>query len=146
MAAKRSVDDAAFADALRAWQLPGRCQWRGRFLLDVAHNVEAAQSLVPLLRSAPQPVTLVLGMLDDKPVEGVAAALAPVVQSVHVIDLPPPRGLSAADLAQRVAAHLPVAGQHATIASALAATGTDGTVLVCGSFLTVTAALEALDG
>ncbi len=60
--------------------------------------------------------------------------------------LPPPRGLSAAALRARVAPRLPVQGEHATIAAALAACGTAGTVLVCGSFLTVTAALEVLDG
>ncbi len=141
-----AVSDADIAAALRAWQLPGRCERRGHVLLDVAHNVEAARSLVPILRALPAPVTVVLGMLDDKPVEGVAAALAEVVTAAHLVDLPPPRGLSAAALRARVAPRLPVQGEHATIAAALAACGTAGTVLVCGSFLTVTAALEVLDG
>ena len=132
--------------ALAAWQVPGRCERRGRLLLDVAHNTEAMQALIPVLRQQPAPVVAILGMLDDKPVEAVGALLSGVVSALHLVDLPPPRGLSADALQARLAGQVPVSGTHATMAAALAATEAAETVLVCGSFLTVAAALEALDG
>ncbi|MFX9023770.1 hypothetical protein ABTN14_19270, partial [Acinetobacter baumannii] len=48
-------------------------------------------------------VPLVLGMFGDKPVEAVAELLAPVVLRSYCAGLPPPRGLTGAQLAERAA-------------------------------------------
>jgi len=87
-------------------------------------------------------------MLADKPVEGVCAVLAPVVQGAVFGGLPPPRGLDAAALRQRAAA----AGLHGQLRdsvekayrAAQSLAGPDDRILVCGSFLTVAAVANLL--
>lgn len=139
------LPDGAIADALRCWSLPGRFEHRGNVVLDVAHNTEAALALAALLPTLSQPVHLVLGMLADKPCEDVMAALAPQVQHVVLVDTPGPRGLSSLALAARLGSGGAAALQCQTMAAALTvARRGAGTVLVCGSFLTVVAARECL--
>lgn len=139
------VPQTAREAALAAWCLPGRWERHGRVVLDVAHNREAVEALVPLIAKLPQPVNLVLGMLADKPVEAVAETLAPFVARAHLLDLGPPRGLSAAELAGRIGHRLPVTALHGRADAALtAAAQGPGSVLVCGSFKTVEAVRSAL--
>lgn len=146
VAARLPVSEGARRTALAAWQLPGRCQRRQEVLLDVAHNAEAVEALLPVLNRLPRPRHLILGMLDDKPVEAVTAQLAPLIDAAEFLDLPPPRGLSAAQLATRASPALQPRGLHAEAASALRAARVGaGSVVVCGSFLTVAAISEVLD-
>jgi dihydrofolate synthase/folylpolyglutamate synthase len=143
------VPEAAIRAGLARLRLPGRFERRGDVVLDVAHNVEAARVLADNLRSiAPGGFRFVMGMLSDKPVEGFTAALAPLAASFDVASLPPPRGLPAAQLAVRVAAAGVPVRAHDSVAAALAAAraGAGAGVVVCGSFLTVAAAVEALRG
>jgi dihydrofolate synthase/folylpolyglutamate synthase len=131
--------------------LPGRFERRGRAILDVAHNVEAAQVLADNLRAARVGrLQIVLGMLSDKPVEEFCAALAPCAAAFHAAGLPPPRGLDGATLARRAAAAKVPVTAHADVArayaGALAQSRAGEPVLVCGSFLTVAAAQERVDG
>jgi len=139
------LPDGALEAALRHWFIPGRFERRGRYVLDVAHNTEAALALATLLPALPQPVHLVLGMLSDKPFDTVLAALAPQVQSVMLVDTTGPRGQTATTLARRlgdVARQVQVVGEMR--AALTLAEEREGTVLVCGSFMTVVAAREIL--
>jgi dihydrofolate synthase/folylpolyglutamate synthase len=141
------VPEAAIRAALARVRVPGRFERVGNVVLDVAHNVEAARVLADNLRSlGPGRCHFVIGMLSDKPVEGFACALAPLAAAFHVAGLPPPRGLPAQRLAARVATCGVPTQAHATVGEALAAAraaaGADATVVACGSFLTVAAALE----
>ena len=145
------VPQAALRAGLARLCLPGRFERRGGVVLDVAHNVEAARVLADNLRSiAPGGFIFVMGMLSDKPVEGFAEALAPLAAKFHVAALPPPRGLPAEQLAARLAGCGVPVEPHDSVAAALAAArreaGTRGTVVACGSFLTVAAAAEQLRG
>ncbi len=149
--AMRPVPEAAIREALPALRLAGRFQQLGNTILDVAHNVESAAVLADNLRrqSVAGKTWLVLGMFADKPVEGVCALLAPLVQGAYFGGLPPPRGLPAAELRQR-AAHGGLEGEAAgtvaeayRLAQARAASG--DRVVVCGSFLTVAAVAELLN-
>ncbi|MDE2149884.1 MAG: bifunctional tetrahydrofolate synthase/dihydrofolate synthase [Gammaproteobacteria bacterium] len=141
------VDEAAIRVALPRLRLPGRLQRVGRRLYDVAHNAEAARALAAYLASTcrGQRAPVVLGMLSDKPVEAVASALAPQAACFYCVGLPPPRGLSAAALALRCAgADVPLQEfEHLdqALAAAERAAGRAGPVVICGSFLTVAAAL-----
>ena len=129
--------------ALTALKLPGRMQWQGRFLLDVAHNAEAAQALVPVLQAKGQKAVWIAGVLGDKPIEAIAQALAPVVESVVTCDLSSPRAVSASVLCERFRAaglRAQVGGDApAALAVALRQAEADQPILVCGSFLTVAA-------
>jgi len=140
---QRPVGWVAVQQALSALRLPGRMERRGRFVLDVAHNAEAAAALADSIRQQGQRVLWIVGMLDDKPVEAVARALAPVVIGVITCTLPGPRGLSAPALATRLAVTgLPVqAGgdPEAAFELAMGQAAPDQPILVCGSFLTVAA-------
>ena len=135
----------AIERALQNIHLSGRMQVHGRFLLDVAHNAEAAQALSQLLleRFEGQPLLWIAGMLDDKPVEAMAAALAPVVSSAITCNLPSPRGLSATTLASRLTdagiAARPAGEPAAALALALQQASFDQHILISGSFLTVAA-------
>lgn len=137
------VSESAIRAALPKLSLRGRFERHGRCVFDVAHNVEAAQVLAERLDAElrDRRVHLVLGMLADKPVENFCRALGRHVQHVYCATLPPPRGLTAAQLVPRVrAAGLGVSG-HANVGDAMqaarAAVGDEEQVLVTGSFLTV---------
>jgi folylpolyglutamate synthase/dihydrofolate synthase len=140
----RPVDAAAVRRGLTQVHLEGRLQRHGRWLLDVAHNAEAAGVLAAHLRTlTPAPRRLVLGMLADKPIVDVARLLGPLFERVHCAGLPGPRGLSGAALAALLTGAGFDAEAHADVAEAMqaAADATTGTVVVAGSFLTVAAAL-----
>lgn len=148
---RRPVRREAFERALPKLQrLRGRCEPYCGVLLDVAHNVEAAEVFADVLRAdRATPRALVLGMLADKPVEAIARVLAPVVDAVFAIGLPGPRGLSAEALQARLHEGGLAAQTCDNMASALArarsSAGTNGSVAVTGSFLTVAAAIKVLD-
>lgn len=136
---------AAIQRALQLLNLPGRMERRGRFLLDVAHNAEAAQALAQQVQQTfnGQKLLWISGVLDDKPVEAIADALMPVVSAVITLTLPSSRSLDAATLAARLA-HRGIAAQaagtpQAALALALQQAKPDQHILVCGSFLTVAA-------
>jgi dihydrofolate synthase/folylpolyglutamate synthase len=141
--------ESAIRAGLVRLQLPGRFERRGPgglIVLDVAHNVEAAQVLAENLRAAnfSGNIKVVLGMLSDKPVAEFCAELAKVVRSFHFGGLPGPRGLAGAELARRAG----LKGQvFKTVSEAFqrarADSGANDAIVVCGSFLTV-AAIEGL--
>jgi dihydrofolate synthase/folylpolyglutamate synthase len=149
------VAAGAVRDGLVAVELAGRFQvlpGRPAVVLDVAHNPHAARMLAATLGAMGHfPRTIaVFGMLADKDVAGVIAAVAPRIDRWHATTLPGPRGASAAKLG----ALLEGAGIAAAairrfddVASALAAArveaGETDRIVVFGSFLTVAAALAA---
>lgn len=150
------VPETAIRAALARLRLPGRFEQRpldgerGALVLDVAHNVEAARTLADNLRApGPGAVTVVLGMLSDKPAAGFAAALAPIARAFYLGGLPPPRGLPAPELASRIGdVGVPVHACSDVVEAfrRAAADRAGGQVLVTGSFLTVAAVAEAFHG
>jgi len=141
---RASVAPAAIAAGLQGLRLPGRLQRYGDLLLDVGHNAEAAAVLAAHLRTHPVRA-LVLGMLADKPVEAVGCQLAAEVPCVYAAGLPPSRGLSGARLSARLAAAGVDAAAFDDVAAAIRAARRlpgDLPIAVCGSFLTVAAALS----
>lgn len=134
--------------ALPQLALRGRFERQGDLVFDVAHNAEAAQVLAQRLQDTfgARKLALVLGMLDDKPVEAVCAALASQISGAYCANLPSPRGLSAEQLCARVQTVGIRASAHADVGAALQAaqqarTSQEAGVLVTGSFLTVAAGL-----
>lgn len=132
---------------LAAMRLPGRIQLRGAaplWVLDVCHNPDSAKVLADWLAAQPCPgrTRLVLGMLRDKDVEAVAQILAPEVDEWYLAGLSGGRGLSAADLAIRVAdVATPDPMTFSSVAAACRKAAGDAAVddriVVCGSFHTV---------
>jgi dihydrofolate synthase/folylpolyglutamate synthase len=85
----------------RLQRVKGEVEW----WLDVAHNPAGAAVLAGALAAAPCAgrTLAVIGVMADKDVESLATALDPCVQGWIATSLPPPRGLSAATLAERLA-------------------------------------------
>jgi len=147
------VDMGAVRDALVSIELPGRFQvlpGRPVTVLDVAHNVQAARALADTVAAMGfHPQTLaVFGIMADKDVDAVIAALKPRVDQWLVATLPPPRGATAMLLRQRLeqAGIAPDAirtfddaGAAYRAAREIAAEA--DRIIVFGSFLTVAAAL-----
>ncbi len=149
------VPDEAVRTGLVSVRLPGRFQvlpGPPEWLLDVAHNAEAAESLGASLaaRAHAARTIAVCGILADKDVEAIVAALSPQVQRWIAVGLEGPRALPPAELARRIgqagaASVVAVADVAAGLAQARVECRPGDRVLVFGSFLTVGPALAALD-
>lgn len=148
------LDMGAIRRGLLDVELPGRFQvlpGRPMVILDVGHNPHAARALASSLRMLPSGgrTVAVFAMLKDKDIEGVAAAVAGMVDEWLIAGLPGPRGADAQRIRQALAAarvSVPVtsfdtpahAYQHA-----IRSVGQNDKILVFGSFYTVGAALAA---
>jgi dihydrofolate synthase/folylpolyglutamate synthase len=149
------VSAGALRTGLVSVELPGRLQvlpGRPTVVLDVAHNPQAARVLAAALGSMGfHPRTFaVLGMLADKDIAGVVAAMRARVDTWHVATLPGPRGASAEALRDAlvgagVAASDVRMFDDATSAYSAARSGAveADRIVVFGSFLTVAAVLAA---
>lgn len=129
--------------ALSGVFLPGRFQCRGKFILDVAHNPDAARALAEAvtLVNPPRPRAALVAVLSDKDWRGVIRALAPVVNSFVFTNAP---SAPAERLWDASAAHAFATSEgldsdlDAELDLALSrAEKTGATVLVTGSFHTV---------
>jgi dihydrofolate synthase/folylpolyglutamate synthase len=156
---ERALDREAVIPVLPGLQLEGRMQsvtiGNRNWLLDVAHNPAAAAKLAETLNAEPNSITgngrtwAIVGLLDDKDVEGVAGALDSTVDHWIAVTANSARAVPAQELARRVAnacgrpcrmiAHLEDAMQFAQrVASE------KDTILVTGSFYLVGPALHEL--
>lgn len=148
------VPDEAVRAGLVAVRLAGRFQVIAgdpEWILDVAHNPDAARSLAASLAARPcRGRTLaVCGVLADKDAAGIAGALAGEIGRWIAVGLEGPRALAPDELARRLEA----GGARAVtvapdVASGLEAArhecGRGDRVVVFGSFLTVGPALAVL--
>ena len=104
------VADADVEAGLARVVWPGRFQRVGeRIVLDGAHNPAAAQRLALTWREefGDARATLVLGVMRDKDVRGVCAALAPIAARVFAVHVDNARSCSAEELAETVRAVAP---------------------------------------
>ena len=149
------VPIGAVRDALVSIELRGRFQvlpGRPIRVLDVAHNLQAARAFADnLVAMGYQPETwAVFGIMNDKDIDGVIAAVKPCVDHWRVATLPPPRGSRAAELRERLEA-AGVAGMAirdfddaaAAYDAACGEAKETDRIIVFGSFLTVAAALAS---
>jgi dihydrofolate synthase/folylpolyglutamate synthase len=156
LSARLAVNQGDVRSGLLAAVIPGRFQTLAGLpvrVLDVAHNVEAATQLCATLKAQPVvgKTAAVLGMLEDKPIDRVAAAMAPIVDRWHLATLSVERGATAAKLRgalQHAGVKAP-ASLHADPVSAYRAACADARqhdrVVVFGSFYTVSDILAIID-
>ena len=137
-------------DALRGITLPGRFERRGRFLFDVAHNVDGARVLAESVGAAApaKPVVLVLCVLRDKDWRGMLAELAPLAERALLTLAPSAPAERVWDLDEALAFAQSI-GVDATAVPDLGealerAARSAETVLVTGSFHTVGDAMARL--
>ncbi len=151
---KLLVPDQAVRAGLTAVRLPGRFQvieGEPEWILDVAHNADAALSLAASLAARPchGGTTAVCGILGDKDVEAIVATLSKQVRRWIAVGLEGPRALPPAELASRIgrASAAPVLAAEnvaAGMAQARLECSPGDRVIVFGSFLTVGPALAWL--
>ena len=117
-------------------------------LLDAAHNVDGARALAAYLGGRhPERPALVIGVMRDKDIEGILAALLPVVSSVIATAAPTPRAIPARDLAARITTMgigLPVRVEPDPSSAVEQALASSATVCVAGSIFVVGAVRDAL--
>lgn len=150
--ARLPVDEVALRQGLRNARIAGRLQAIGRdpaVLLDVAHNPQAAEALRAALEAQPvQGRTFaVLGMMRDKDITAVAAAVAPLVHHWYLADQQPPRGATAAELGVVLppgSRYTPYATPEAAFTAARRDAGAGDRIVVFGSFETVGVIMRAL--
>ena len=157
LAGRLPIDQAAVRQGLLNARVAGRFEVRPgqpTWVLDVAHNPQAAQTLAANLGDlfVSGQTVAVCGMLADKDAAAVAATLAARFDRWYLVDLSDdPRGLRADALAKRVASvvdreRLVVCGKpRQALAEVAARCGGDDVVVVFGSFLTVSAAMAWLE-
>ena len=149
------VDQRAIREGLLQARVAGRFevhQRRCRWVLDVAHNPQAAEVLAGQLADIYVPGTrhVVVGMLADKAIEEVLATVSPCADRWHLLDLSDePRGATADRL---LSALPPAVRDRATIHESMRTcldyldglVGESDQVLVFGSFITVGRAMSWL--
>lgn len=143
------IEPSAIKTGLQQASLSGRMQSIERgsqtYVLDVAHNPQAAELLANLwhCKELPSPV-IILGMLSDKDIAGTLQELSRISpQAWWLVDLPGARGQTASQLANYDAITQVGQRQFHSVEQALRQAETQaGVFLICGSFLTVGAALE----
>lgn len=114
-------------------------------IIDVAHNAEAARALAATLKTMPPARSVaVFGMLKDKDIASVVAALEDQIDHWYLGSLPPPRGANANDIAALLRGS---ASTYTTISKAWHAARREANktdrIIVFGSFLTVAAVMES---
>lgn len=120
-------------------------------LLDGAHNLTAARNLARYLRRelSDRKITLVVGILDDKPYRAMLQALVPVSRKVIVTRPKIDRGLPVETLLPLVremnADTTAVADVHQALRQAMTQAGPGDAVAVAGSLYVVGEAKEALE-
>ncbi len=121
------------------------------WLIDVAHNEAAAGELASRLDTdVPDGETVaIVGMLDDKDVEGVVNALHRAVDRFIAVTAQSPRAIGAEALAKRIANAsgkpcLEAESIDAAMGFARSSTTGKGRIVVTGSFYVVAPVLEAL--
>ncbi|MDP9013783.1 MAG: bifunctional tetrahydrofolate synthase/dihydrofolate synthase [Pseudomonadota bacterium] len=152
------VSAAAVARGLRSVQLVGRFQviepgaGKPTWILDVAHNPDAARVLAQNLRASPAggKTFAVCGILADKDAAAIAARVRDCFDAWWLASIEGERGTSAGLLAQRIAeqisAPIEIMGDvAAACAGASAAAAAADRIVVFGSFHTVGPALDWLD-
>lgn len=129
------IDEAAIRAGFGACVWPGRMEMLGGVLLDGAHNESKAAALAEALCAyfPGRPLVLVLGVLADKNVTGIARHLVPLADQVVVTTPANARALPAAKLAEEVAR----LGAHATVIPNLPTAVLEGRRLAAGGGLSV---------
>lgn len=153
LAQRLPVPTAALRRGLRETRLPGRFQLLPGapvWILDVAHNPQAAEALAANLRAqaCPGRVLAVFGVLADKEVAAIVRPLLPLVDAWFPTRPADARAMPADDLAVLLAASgaMSVARAEArperAMAEAASAARSEDCILVLGSFSLIEAALR----
>ncbi|MBI5826361.1 MAG: hypothetical protein HZB22_01315 [Deltaproteobacteria bacterium] len=124
---------------------------RPLIILDAAHNPDGARSLGEALKTFGfRRLILVLGIMNDKDIEGILNRLAPLSDVIMVAAPDTPRAASAEVLIERLKRHKRPARPYPSVAAACRAAlkeaERDDAICVTGSIYTVGEARKCLRG
>lgn len=143
------LEQSGVQKALSTVQLAGRLQWIGPWCLDVGHNPHAAEYVARHLPSPPEGGQQwgLIGMLNDKDLDGVIQALATRIRDWVCVSLSGERGCQAEELAQRISAqggrvHFCADSPELGVDWLASMLAPNDRVLATGSFFTVAALLS----
>jgi len=152
-----AVDDDVLRAGVAAVRVPGRLEVISEdptVVIDAAHNPHAARALAQAMRESFRfrDVILVVGILDDKDVEGIIGAFADTASHVVITPAPSERAADTSRMQAAAAAVFAPRGVHVEVAAdvatalelAMSITGPADAVLVTGSITTVGVAREHL--
>jgi dihydrofolate synthase/folylpolyglutamate synthase len=145
-----SFDAEVIARGLREVQWPGRFQKTGRFIIDGAHNLDAARVLVETWREQfpGEKATMIFGAVAGKDAAKVMRELAPIVASWHFTGFESPRALPAEtlrDIWEELRLESRPITTHARIADAMQAVNAGERTLITGSLYLAGEALASLE-
>ncbi|MCI9273539.1 MAG: bifunctional folylpolyglutamate synthase/dihydrofolate synthase [Clostridiales bacterium] len=109
-------------------------------LLDGGHNPEGAAALAGVIRSylKEKRIVAIMGMMADKDSRAALAEIAPLCEEILTLSPENPRSLSSQELAQVALEFCPrvtaMENREQAFLQALKQAGTEGAVLICGSF------------
>jgi dihydrofolate synthase/folylpolyglutamate synthase len=147
------VPSAAIRSGLESVDWPGRFQLLElgddrRILLDGAHNPAGAEALAASLKSLPHsaPLTLILGILQDKDWKGICRSLVPLASRIGVVPVQNERTSDPTLLLQVCREINPAAkiSSHPSLGEALAEAARDRFVVITGSLYLIGEALQLL--
>lgn len=129
--------------------LPRTARRKTLFVIDGAHNEEAARAFSSTWKSSPfsgEPAVFVVGILQDKERRGILELLAPLAKKFIFTRPDSPRAADPCALADELSAIRPDAEVEVQedIGAALSAAAKGGTAAVLGSFYLAGSALEIL--
>lgn len=140
-----SLPDEALRQGINSARWPGRMEMFGespRILLDGAHNPAAAKALAEALADIPRRrLLMVIGIMEDKDVQGILAPLLPLASRVFAVAPSLERALPATELASFCIGLGTPSSAAASVAEGLTAARREADpedlLLVCGSLFTV---------
>jgi dihydrofolate synthase/folylpolyglutamate synthase len=152
---KYPVNRQSIEQGLKAPQMHGRIEVidsNPQLLLDVSHNPQAVEALARYLEAhaVNGKTRAILGMMRDKDIGKSLAPLKSLVDHWYLIDLPGPRGASAATIFEelkRLNVQAPMEqfpDATAALRAAQQQTSIDDRIVVFGSFVTVSAIMAQL--
>ncbi len=137
------VPKASIVEGVNTTVWPGRLDRRGRFLLDGAHNVAAANALSVFLReNHPEGVWIIFGVMADKEFEEMISVLKPHARQFVFTKAKSNRAKDPVELQKFVSGSHVEESITGAIEYAETNAPADATILICGSLYLIGEALS----
>lgn len=147
-----SLKDVDIRYGIERTKIPARMELLSRsplVILDGSHNPDGARALESTLKElSTRPITLLMGVLDDKDYTQILKTLAPYAKHLIAVTPDSPRALSAKEFAQQAKKYCSQVSYFEDVAEAIHATvaelPADEVLVICGSLYLASAARPLL--
>lgn len=147
-----SIEDGDIRYGIEQTRIPARMELMARspwVILDGSHNPDGARALESTLQElSTHPITLLMGVLDDKDYLQILRILAPYAKHLIAVTPDSPRALAAKDFAKQAKKFCPKVSSFEDIAEAIHVTVSelqeDDVLVICGSLYLASAARPLL--